>query len=162
LTKKKGVEIYSTFESRVVDSALRICRQERESETMFQLVNFSTIMWAIVPEFLTLLMNIFIIQKINVTTRPQKQFYPTERTRRITQATRVVLALSIIFIVFNSPTGLLIIIDLIYTRQNPIYDIDYIKQQLKFIIYRKYVLMLYETNFIASFPIYIITIKNFK
>jgi hypothetical protein len=126
-------------------------------------------MWAIVPEFLTLIMNIVIIQQINVTTRPQKKFYPTERTRRITQATRVVLALSIIFIVFNSPTGLLIIIDLIYQQPttttvdytDPSY-LAYIMRMLKFIIYRKYVLILYETNFIASFPIYIITIKNFK
>jgi hypothetical protein len=151
-----GVERYSTFNK--VHSPDN-CREM----TMPQIVNVSTLMWAVFPEIFTLLLNLLIIQRIKITTNPQKKFYPSERTKKITQATRVVLILSIMFIVLNSPTGLLIIIDVFFFANRDASTIDkFLKQVLNMMTLRKIVLMVYETNFIINFPIYFFTIKNFK
>lgn len=159
-----GVEVHSTFITEYPTPLREICNRPIN----VSLVNFSTVLWAIVPEFLTLLLNLLIVKRIKTTTDPQKHFYPSERSKRITQATRVVLLLSIIFIASNSPTGVLIIIDLIIRsgQASPSLSgkdlVATMQQELVFMIARKIVLMFYETNLILSFPVYIFTIKNFK
>lgn len=149
-----GIEKYSTFKEWDSES----CREI----TLPTVVNISTTFWAIVPEFLTLVLNLFIIHRIKITTYRNQKFYPTERTKKITQATRVVLFLSIIFILLISPTGIIIILDFIYRFRFDSNLEDKVNQTMMFMIARKYVLMLYETNMIISFPIYFFTIKNFK
>ena len=125
------------------------------------LVNFSTLMWSILPEILTLILNLFIINKIKITTNPHKKFYSTSHCKKITQATRVVILLSIMFICLISPTGILIILNLIlnihFDKQG--YNIN---KYMDLLIARKFVSMLYETNLIINFPIYLLTMKNYK
>ena len=159
-----GVEIFSTFEERFRPDRVGLNQMCKRSNIIVEIVNLSTIFWAILPELFTFVLNLLIIKKIKLSTSKQGQFYPTERTKKITQATRVVLILSIIFIVLNSPTGILIIIDLIISNKKSTAQLSnqQIKQQLMFIAARKFVLMIYEANFIMSFPIYFYTIKNFK
>lgn len=128
--------------------------------TLTTMVNISTVFWAIVPEFLTLLLNLFIIHRIRITTNLNGKFYSSERTRKITQATRVVLFLSIIFVLLISPTGILIIIEFVTKPTKP--DLEALEHEFNLMVARKVVLMFYETNMVIHFPIYMLTIKNFK
>lgn len=152
--KTAGIEKYSTFNMK---KTVEACQRDL---TLPTIVNISTTLWAIVPEFLTLILNLLIIHRIKITTNQHRQFYPTERSKKITQATRVVLLLSIIFVLLISPTGILIILDFIIIRINQ--TNNPILTEMNLMIARKFVLMFYETNLYISFPIYLITIKNFK
>lgn len=155
-----GIEKFSTFKEHNEKTAL--CDRRMTLTTM---VNISTVLWAIVPEFLTLVFNLFIIHRIRLTTHLNGRFYSSERTRKMTQATRVVLFLSIIFVLLISPTGILIIFDFIYkddSSQDTLPTSEDLNRELTFMIARKFVLMFYETNMVISFPIYLVTIKNFK
>lgn len=152
--KTAGVETYSTFE--------KFPHVGSRNVTLPAFVNISTILWAIVPEFLTLILNLLIINQIKITTRMHRRFYPLEHSKKITQATRVVILLSVIFIVLISPTGVLIILDMFFNR-----DVSFdfhvnVKRALNFMLARKFVIMFYETNLIINFFIYLLTIKNFK
>lgn len=152
-----GVETYSTFEKYPNNGGRNV--------TLPTLVNISTTLWAIIPEFVTLILNLLIIKQIKITTSPHKKFYPSEHSKKITQATRVVIFLSIIFISLISPTGILIILDLIINGNRihkESFDVESIKRALHFMIARKFVILFYETNLIINFPIYLLTIKNFK
>lgn len=152
-----GVEEFSTFQGWEEDNP----KECQRNLTLTTLVNTSTIMWAIVPEFLTLVLNLFIIHRIRLTTNLNGKFYSSERTRRITQATRVVLFLSVIFVLLISPTGILIIIELLLRRNDDTIE-KQIESEMNFMIARKFVLIFYETNMIIHFPIYLLTIKNYK
>lgn len=157
-----GVEEFSTFHGwDEEDQSNPTSKECQRNLTLTTLVNTSTIMWAIVPEFLTLVLNLFIIHRIRLTTNLNGKFYSSERTRRITQATRVVLFLSVIFVLLISPTGILIIIELLLRRNDDTIE-KQIESEMNFMIARKFVLMFYETNMIIHFPIYLLTIKNYK
>ncbi|CAF0861631.1 unnamed protein product [Brachionus calyciflorus] len=154
--KTAGIEYYSAFD--------KLPNFNRSEIKYPFLVNISTVLWAIIPEFLTLLLNLLIINQIKLTTKIHKKFYPLEHSKKITQATRVVIFLSVIFIVLISPTGILILIDLSYkTHSDQVERFDSsVKLTFDIMIARKFILMFYETNLIISFPIYLLTIKNFK
>ncbi len=100
-------------------------------------------MWAIIPEFLTLLLNLLIIKKIKIATRSTLVYrhYPSSHTKKLTQTNRVVLSLSIIFIVLISPTGVIIILDLINKKDIQNMNIEDMIGLLDFLIARKFVLM---------------------
>ena len=151
--KTGGIETQSTF---LRHTDVKPC----QNITLPMLVNFSTLMWSLVPEILTFILNLFIIKKIKITTHPHKKFYSTSHCKKITQATRVVILLSIMFVALISPTGILIILNLILNSQK--FNIDNISNYLNLLIARKIVLVLYETNLIISFPIYLLTMKNYK
>lgn len=153
--KTGGLETQSTF----LKSNERPCQ---EIKLPF-LVNISTLLWSVVPEILTLILNLFVIKKIKMTTNPHKKFYSTSHFKRITQATRVVISLSIMFICLVSPTGILIILNIFLNKEH--FDpnnFDMIASYMNLLICRKIVLVLYETNLIISFPIYMLTMKTYK
>lgn len=152
--KTAGVETYSTFE--------KFPHGGRRTITLPIFVNISTILWAIVPEFLTLILNLLIIKKIKITTKINKRFYPAEHSKKITQATRVVILLSIMFIVLISPTGVLIILDIFFNKNVSFEFLVNVKRALNFMLARKFVIMFYETNLVINFFIYLYTIRNFK
>lgn len=140
--------------------------------TLPSLVNFSTILWAFVPEIITFTLNIFIIRAIKNSTSIHKQFYPLHRLKRFNQATRMVIVLSIIFVVLISPTGLLIIIEIFIsikrdnslTKSETLFKNFGYFQEVKYglAIARKFALVLYETNLIVNFPVYLFTFKNYR
>ena len=111
------------------------------------------------PCIICLILNIFIIKKIK--SSPHKQFYPTKRCKKINQTTRVVISLSIMFVIFIAPTGVLIILYQLWKNEK-VYNVDEIKKIISFMIARKYALILYETNMIINLPIYLFTIKAFR
>jgi len=134
------------------------------------LVNASITLQMIIPPILCLILNILIIKIIK--TSPHAQFYPTERSKKINQTTYTVISLSIIFVILISPTGVLTILDQLYNNSYKEYksekdsdsdvNIGSVKNVLGYMIARKYALMLYETNMVINFPIYILTIRNFR
>lgn len=156
--KTAGVEEFSTFKE--WSNEYEVEQECRRRLTLTTLVNVSTVLWAIVPEFLTLILNLFIIHRIRMTTNLNGKFYSTERTRKITQATRVVLFLSIIFVLLISPTGILIMVEFLTPKQLALDK--RLEDELSFTIARKFVLIFYETNMVIHFPIYLLTVKNFK
>lgn len=124
------------------------------------LVNISTTFQMIIPPFCCLVFNILIIKIIKQS--PHTQFYPSKRNKKINQTTYTVISLSIIFVILVSPTGVLIIIDLIINGDKSRIEPQNIKNYIILMIARKYALILYETNMVINFPIYILTIKNFR
>jgi hypothetical protein len=153
--KTGGIETQSTF----LKSSEKPCQEIK----LPILVNVSTLLWSCVPEILTLILNLFIIKKIKMTTNPHRKFYSTSHCKRITQATRVVILLSIMFICLISPTGILIILNIFLNKEQ--FDpnnFDMIASYMNLLIWRKIVLVLYETNLIISFPIYLLTMKTYK
>lgn len=126
------------------------------------LVNLSTMFQMIIPPICCLVLNIFIIKIIK--TSAHEHSYPTEQCRKINQTTYTVISLSIIFVILISPTGVLIILDQLYNKNKENFDVDVetVKQVISFMIARKYALILYETNMVINFPIYILTIRNFR
>ncbi len=149
-----GIENDSTFLIHPYDKHLNKCRRIRYPI----LVNISTTFQMILPPVFCLFLNILIFKKIK--TSPHTKFYPPERCQKINQATYTVISLSVIFIILISPMGMLIIHDQFVKHYNT--DAETIKKIIKNLIARKYALMLYETNMIINFPIYICTIKNFR
>jgi hypothetical protein len=154
-----GVETVSIFKVFTHKSESSPCREI----TLPYLVNISTFIWCIVPEFLTLIFNLMIIQRINSTTSRHKKFYPISRSKKITQTTRVVMLLSLLFISLISPTGILIIIDTILNfSEDSTFNIGVVKTQMIIFLFRKFALILYEANLIINFPVYLLTIKSFR
>ena len=127
--KTAGIETNSAFQK----TGEIMCKDKIENP---ELVNISTLFWSIVPELITLILNLFIINKIKITTNPHKKFYSSSHCKKITQATRVVILLSIIFIFCISPTGILIILTLFINNG----DSEYFMNVL---IARKIVLIFY-------------------
>lgn len=63
------------------------------------------IIWAILPECLTLIMNLIIIYNIKLATQRFEPLYSQARQAKFNQATKTVLLLSILFLIFHTPTG---------------------------------------------------------
>jgi len=61
--------------------------------------------WAILPEFLTLIMNLMIIYNIKLATQKFEPFYSAARQTKYNQATKTVLLISILFLICHTPTG---------------------------------------------------------
>lgn len=67
--------------------------------------NFNLIIWAILPECLTLMMNLVIIYNIKLATQRFEPFYSKARQSKYNQATKTVLLISILFLICHTPTG---------------------------------------------------------
>jgi hypothetical protein len=162
--KTAGVENDSIFTNRYKYNESILCRKIE----LPNLVHFSIILWAVVPGFLSFIINLLIIKKIKLKTNTNKQHYPINRIRKVTHATRLVLVISILFIILTSPAGFILIADkLINFKANLMIDpINPYNQTfvnvLIVLILKNYAHMLYEMNMIINFPIYLITIKNFR
>jgi hypothetical protein len=63
------------------------------------------IIWAILPECVTLIMNLMIINNIKLATQKFEPFYSKARQTKYNQATKTVLLISILFLIFHTPTG---------------------------------------------------------
>jgi hypothetical protein len=162
--KTAGVENDSIFTNRYNYNESGLCRKIE----IPNLVHFSIILWAVVPGFISFILNMSIIKKIKLKTNKNKQHYPINQIRRATQATRVVLIISILFIILTSPAGFMLIADklinfnanLEINIQNP-NNSTYVNVLIVLIL-KNYAHMLYEMNMIINFPIYLYTIKNFR
>ena len=67
--------------------------------------NFNLIIWSILPECFTLLLSLIIIYKIKLAKKHFDQANSKVSTAKYNQATKTVLLISILFLVFHTPTG---------------------------------------------------------
>jgi hypothetical protein len=70
------------------------------------LIHLNLIIWAILPEFLTFIITLVIIYNIKQATQRFEPFYSKARQTKYNQATKTVLLMSVLFLVFHTPTGI--------------------------------------------------------
>ena len=104
----KGIDQVSVFAVPACDAG---GRNETEIESKIIgftkiIRHFNLVIWAILPEFLTLIMNLAIINNIKLATQKFEPFYSKARQTKYNQATKTVLLISILFLVCHTPTGI--------------------------------------------------------
>ena len=67
--------------------------------------NMNLIIWAILPECLTLIMNLIIVYQIKSATQKYQPSCSKAHQLRYNQATKTVLFISVLFLCFHTPTG---------------------------------------------------------
>jgi hypothetical protein len=168
-----GIEINSAFHESDPFSKRsdHFCRKGRQ--VVAWLVNLSTVTWSIIPYILIFIINCIIIQKVKLAifdnvsiaskkTSSKNYKNPSEKIKKVNQTTKVVIVLSILFICLCFPTGIVFICDItILHTDNKCFAIRLL-HQLKMRLARKYALLLTELNMIIDFPIYILTMRNFR
>jgi hypothetical protein len=105
--------IYRFFDVKGIDQtnvfAIAACdNSESESKSgKLKIISYINLfIWAILPEFLTLIMNLFIIYNIKLATQKFEPFYSKARQTKYNQATKTALLISILFLIFHTPTGI--------------------------------------------------------
>jgi hypothetical protein len=68
--------------------------------------NLNLMIWTIIPECLTLIMSLVIIYQIKLATQHFESHRSKARQLQYNQATRIVLLISILFLIFHTPTGM--------------------------------------------------------
>jgi hypothetical protein len=118
--------------------------------------HLNLMIWAVLPEFLTLIMNLFIIYHIKLVTQKLETFYSKARQTKYNQATKTVLLISILFLIFHTPTGIMISLNVIFTTEERTIGLTMI------LVSRKVTVILYEISLCCKFFIYNRTFRNFK
>ena len=67
--------------------------------------NVNLFIWAILPECLALVMNLFIVYNIKLATQKFEPCHSKARQTKYNQATKTVLLISVLFLIFHTPTG---------------------------------------------------------
>ena len=93
----KGIDQVSVF-------AVPACNGTHQPLTMIR--NFNLMIWTIIPQCLTLIMSLIIVYQIRLATRQLEQDQSKSRQSKYNQATKTVLLISILFLIFNTPTGM--------------------------------------------------------
>jgi len=99
---------YRFYDLKGIDqsSVFSITACEGNSTSLMHFVRYFNLMiWAVLPECLTLIMNLFIIYNIKQATQKFEPFYSKARQTKYNQATKTVLLISILFLVCHTPTG---------------------------------------------------------
>jgi hypothetical protein len=165
----KGIDQVSVFTVTTCETA--------PGNTYDLIRNVNLIVWAILPECLTLIMSLIIIYNIKLATRQFQPGRSKARETRYNQATKTVLLISILFFVFHTPTGrawlqwweephegstfltlgIMITLHLIYqSTELPTFGLTVI------LVVRKITVILYEISLCCKFFIYNRTFRNFK
>lgn len=63
------------------------------------------IIWAVLPECLTLIINLIIVYNIKLATQRFKTYYSQAHQIKFNQATKTALVISLLFLIFHTPTG---------------------------------------------------------
>lgn len=95
----KGIDQVSVF-------AVPACNGSHHSIVIMR--NFNLLIWTIIPECLTLIMSLMIVYQIKLATQQLGQEQSKGRQSKYNQATKTVLLISILFLVFHTPTGMFI------------------------------------------------------
>jgi hypothetical protein len=93
----KGIDQVSVF-------AVVACNDTHTSIPLMR--NFNLMIWTIVPECLTLIMSLIIIYEIKLATKQFERDNSKSGQSRYGQATKTVLLISILFLIFHTPTGM--------------------------------------------------------
>lgn len=100
--------IYRFFDLKGIDqvSIFSIVACDGNSHKTLNIIrHVNLIIWAILPECLTLIMNLIIIYNIKLATQRFEPLYSQARQAKFNQATKTVLLISILFLIFHTPTG---------------------------------------------------------
>jgi succinate dehydrogenase hydrophobic anchor subunit len=144
----KGIDQTSVF-------AITAC--DRDSHVSYPFIQFLNLtVWAILPEVLTLIMNLFIIYHIKLATQKFEPFYSKARQTKYNQATKTVLLISVLFLICHTPTGILIIVNLLISKDERTIGL------MMVLVLRKLTVILYEISLCCKFFIYNQTFRNFK
>ena len=92
----KGIDQVSVF-------AVMACDDEGYANHFMRHLNL--VIWSILPEFCTLFICLIIVYKIKLAEKHFEQDHSTARRAKYNQATKTVLLISILFIIFQTPTG---------------------------------------------------------
>ena len=144
----KGIDQTSVF-------AIAAC-DGNSTKTYPALLYTNLIIWAILPEVLTLIMNLVIIYSIKLATQQFEPFYSKARQTKYNQATKTVLLISILFLICHTPTGILIVLNLLYSTRVRTISLTMI------LVLRKVTVILYEISLCCKFFVYNLTFRNFK
>ncbi|UJR13484.1 hypothetical protein I4U23_000498 [Adineta vaga] len=144
----KGIDQVSVF-------AITACDDESHRNFRF-LVNVNLIIWAILPECLTLIMSLIIIYNIKLATQLFQPCQSKARKTKYNQANKTVLLMSVLFFVCHTPTGIMITLHIIYQSPNMTLGFFVI------LVTRKITVILYEISLCCKFFIYNRTFRNFK
>ncbi|CAF3675539.1 unnamed protein product [Rotaria sp. Silwood1] len=151
--------IYRFFDLKGIDQASVFSIVACDGNTYKTLViirHVNLIIWAILPECLTLIINLIIIYNIKLATQRFEPLYSHARQAKCNQATKTVLLISILFLIFHTPTGIMIALNLIYATEQRTIGLTII------FVSRKFTVILYEISLCCKFFIYNQTFRNFK
>lgn len=101
------LSLYRLVDLRGIDqvSAFSVVACNTTSELSNFMPHLNLILWSILPECLTLFLSLFIIYKIKLAKKLNERSSQTTRAK-YTQATQTVLLISLLFLIFHTPTGL--------------------------------------------------------
>ncbi|CAF1215125.1 unnamed protein product [Adineta steineri] len=147
----KGIDQVSVF-------SVTACGDDAPNINWDIMRSFNLIIWAILPECLTLIMSLIIIYNIKLATQQFEPCYSKARQTKYNQATKTVLLISVLFLIFHTPTGIMITIHLIYKnlRKTESIGIPII------LVSRKITVIFFEISLSCKFFIYNRTFRNFK
>lgn len=100
--------VYRFFDLKGIDQVSVFSIVACDGDTYKALIvvrHINLIVWAILPECLTLIMNLIIIYNIKLATQRFEPLYSQARQAKFNQATKTVLLISILFLIFHTPTG---------------------------------------------------------
>jgi hypothetical protein len=93
----KGIDQVSVF-------SVVACNGTHQSIAFMR--NLNLMIWTIVPECLTLIISLIIIYQIKLATQKFEPHHSKARQLKYNQATKTVLLISILFLIFHTPTGI--------------------------------------------------------
>ena len=96
LVDMKGIDQISVF-------SVLACSDNHTSITFMR--NLNLMIWTILPECFTLILSLIIIYKIKLAAQKFQSSYYKDHRSRYNQATKTVLLISILFLLFHTPTG---------------------------------------------------------
>ncbi|CAF1078574.1 unnamed protein product [Adineta ricciae] len=146
LSDLKGIDQLSVF-------SITACSDGNDSFEWVRNVNL--IIWTILPECLTFLMSLIIIYQIKSVTRNMHSNSSKVHRSQYNQATKTVLLIAILFLLFHTPTGITIALDLVLKSREDVATLVIIHFS------RKITMILYEISLSSKFFIYNRTFRNF-
>ncbi|CAF0727972.1 unnamed protein product [Adineta steineri] len=152
----KGIDQLSVFSILACDTDDESSEKNGKRQLYDKLRYMNLIIWTILPEFLTLIMSLIIIYRIKLVARRMQSDHSRACQTKYNQATRIVLLISILFLIFQTPTGIMITLDFIYGKNKRTTGI------IMILVSNKLTMILYEINLSCKFFIYKQTFRNFK
>ncbi|CAF0734414.1 unnamed protein product [Rotaria sp. Silwood1] len=152
------LSIYRLFDLKGIDQvsvfAVAACNGKHTPIDFMRDLNL--MIWTMIPECFTLIMSLIIIYQIKLATQKFQPNYSKARQLKYNQATKTVLLISILFLIFHTPTGIMIALDLFYGNSERTLGIMII------LVSRKLTIIFYEISLSCKFFIYNQTFRNFK
>ena len=102
-----GLSLYRLKDLKGIDqvSVFSVVACNETHQPIGFMINLNLMIWTLVPECLTLIMSLIIAYQIKLATRQFQRAHSKARQLKYNQATKTVLLISILFLIFHTPTG---------------------------------------------------------